>query len=213
MPKFIYTTLLVFFLSNILIAQSVAIDTDPEIDENVFNDKLSFGFSIGGNQSYLNVEGLPEYSRIKNLTGLELGLTMDYKLCDWMSLSPKTALTFYKSEILFNDPQIYSTYRLLPVGLNTMLHFNFMKPKDDHIPYIFVGPNYKFSIDDVQGSNEFPTNNGLFLELGIGFDKDFVFFHFAPELKYSYGLNNINANPILQSVYMHNISLTFNFKG
>jgi len=50
------------------------------------------------------------------------------------------------------------------------------------------------------------------IDFGIGFESSVKRFVFAPEIRFSYGLLNINENPVFQTLRYNNLSLILNFK-
>ncbi|MDE1052266.1 hypothetical protein, partial [Escherichia coli] len=80
-------------------------------------------------------------------------------------------------------------------------------------PYLLIGPNLNIPLQRSPELNTaFQSGYNFSIDLGIGLENTFKHFIFAPELKYSYGLTNVNQNPSLKSVYFHSVGLTLNFK-
>ena len=79
-------------------------------------------------------------------------------------------------------------------------------------PYFFTGPCFKIPLyKKTNLSSDFKTNPDFAIDFGIGLENKFKNFIFAPELRYSFGLLNINKNPNLQTLNFNNISLIFKF--
>lgn len=174
--------------------------------------RINFGFNLGVN--YSNLVGLSQSENASsvNKAGLRLGVLADIKLAKFLYVSPKAELSFNDSRVdfynsSFEDYQIYST------TLDFMSHFIFKKKNDKLSPYIFVGPNVKMPISsDGSSTTVYKGNNDFAIDFGIGLEKNLKFFNFAPELRYSMGLRNVNSNPMLEEeVNFHNISLVLNF--
>jgi len=183
--------------------------------QNKANNKLEYGFSIGVNYSNLFKESnLPPQLDISNGLGFTLGVLVDYKILDFLSVSPKANLTFnggsLSQQLLTN---IEKVYEIMPVCLDFKLDFVLKKTKGKINPYFLVGPNFRLAIfEDITDPTVFPTGNDLAIDFGIGLDKTFSKFKLAPELRYSFGLLNVVRNPIIQGINLHTISLVFNFK-
>jgi hypothetical protein len=176
--------------------------------------KLRVGFNLGVNYSnILDNEGLITKASISNNVGFRLGVLADYRIADFFFISPKAELSFNKSSVNFNDASI-ENYDVMPVSLDFMTHFQFKLNKKKLSPYIFVGPNIKVPLNGNQSNTtEFATSNDFAIDFGIGLDKKTTFFSFAPELRYSYGLLNVNRHPSIQSLNFHTVSLVLNFIG
>ena len=85
--------------------------------------------------------------------------------------------------------------------------------KGKTIPYILAGPNFRLPLKNKsKSSTEFENKPDLTLDFGIGLENRLKYFIFAPEIRYSLGLLNVNENPTFQSLNYHNISLVLNFK-
>ena len=177
--------------------------------------KFNFGFNLGGNYSILQAkEELPNNAKISNGFGFNIGVFMDYSISESFLVSPKLELSLYQSSVDFeNIAPPNSTYSVFPVSLNLMTHFVFKIGKGKMAPYIFVGPNIKIPISQKPViSTEFYTSTDFSIDFGIGLENKMKHFVFAPELKYSLGLLNVNQNPSLQTLNFHTISLLLNFK-
>ena len=184
--------------------------------ENSKDDsKFRFGFNLGTNYSNLqSKETLPNNAEISNGIGFSLGVFMDYTISKNFLFSPKSELSFYNSSVEFvNSDNSNYTYEIFPISLNFMTHFVYRFGNSKVVPYFFAGPNLKIPISKKpESSSEFYTNSDFAIDFGIGLENRTKYFIFAPELKYSFGLLNINQNPTLQTLNFHNISLILNFK-
>jgi len=192
---------------------SVIVFSQTESDKD--DSKFRFGFNLGTNYSNLqSKETLPNNAKISDGIGFSLGVFMDYSITENFIFSPKSELSFYNSSVEFvNSDNSNYTYEILPISLNFMTHFVYKIGNRKAIPYFFAGPNLKIPISKKpDSSSEFYTNSDFAIDFGIGLENRTKYFIFAPELKYSFGLLNINQNPTLQTLNFHNISLILNFK-
>lgn len=195
----------------LLFSLSVFSQTENNNDER----KLRFGFNFGTNYSNLQSEQpLPNNAKISKGIGFSVGLLMDYLITKDFIFSPKTELSFYNSSVEFTYPDNSNyTYKIFPISLNFMTHFIYKIGNSKVVPYIIVGPNFKIPISKKPTiSSEFYTNSDFAIDFGIGFENKIKAFIIAPEVKYSWGLLNINGNPSLQTLNFHNVSLVLNFK-
>jgi len=192
---------------------SVIVFSQSESDKD--DHKFRFGFNLGANYSNLqSKETLPNNAKISNDVGFSLGIFMDYSISENFIISPKSELSFYNSSVEFiNSDNSNSTYEIFPISMNFMTHFVYKIGNSKVVPYFFSGPNLKIPIyKKLDSTSEFYTNPDFAIDFGIGLENRTKYFIFAPELKYSFGLLNVNKNPTLQTLNFHNISLILNFK-
>lgn len=202
--------IVIFVLSCSILTGIVAQSDDIEISK-----KCSFGFNMGINySSILSKSELPNNASIQNGPGYRLGILAHFDLSKTIFFSPKAALSFNSGSIDFaNIDGTHTPYNIMPTSLDAAFHIGCMDRNKGVSPYFYIGPSISLPIPtDNFNSGTFNTGKNLSVDFGIGLDKGFQHFRFSPELKYSYGLVNINKNPQLQSVYFHNISLIFNFR-
>jgi hypothetical protein len=201
----------VLLMSMLFWTLAVVAQSESEKD----NSKFRFGFNLGANYSNLqSKETLPDNAKISQGVGFSLGVFMDYAITGDFIFSPKSELAFYNSSVDFShsDNSNYA-YEIFPVSLNFMTHFVYKIEKNKVVPYFFAGPNVKIPIyKKPESSSEFYTNTDFAIDFGIGFENRLKYFIFAPELKYSLGLLNVNQNPSLQTLNFHTLSLILNFK-
>ncbi len=205
-------------MKNIIILVAVLLYSSiifSQADNTTINTKIKYGFDIGTNYSILQPkESLPNNAKNVNGIGFCLGTFLDYSLNDNFIISPKVQLSLYNSGVVFtHQDNSKSTYEVFPLSLNLMTHLGYKLKNRKHTPYLFVGPNLQIPISKrLHSSSSFYTAKNLAIDFGIGLENITKSFIFAPELKYSWGLVNINQNPALQTLYFHNISLILNFK-
>lgn len=196
----------------LLLMCSVVAFSQSEISEK----KSKYGIYVGINHSNLMYGDLHlmESPIISNDLGFGLGVLADYKLTNWLSFSPKAELAFNSSTVNYSNGLGEQSYEVMPINVGIMGHLVVKKQNSKLSPYLFFGPQYRLSLNRrVTTTTEFGTNNDIALDIGIGLEKGFEYFNFAPELRYSYGFNNVNQNPAIPQLYFHNVSLIFNFLG
>ncbi len=147
--------------------------------------------------------------------GIRMGIFAEYEALDFLFIAPRAELSFNNGKVdLPNLDGSNSVYEVMPISLDLMAHFIFKKEGSRLSPYFLVGPNFKMPLSQkTDDTTEFPTAPDFAIDFGIGVDKAFRDFWFAPELRYSYGLLNVNENPAIQSLGFHSVSLVLNFKG
>ena len=187
-----------------------------QVDNKVDIKRMKYGFNLGLNYpNLLDDNKLPDNASISNNIGFRLGIIADYKISEILSFSPKAELSLNSSKVIFsNSDDSQTEYDIMPISMEFMAFAVFKNNNKKYNLYFFIGPDIKIPISEKPASSTtFSTNSDIAIDFGIGIDKAFTYFNFAPELRYSFGLRNINENPALQSLYFHNISLLFNFIG
>lgn len=205
MKKLILTAT-VAFCTFIVFAQS---------ENTAIDSKVRFGFNLGTNYSLLqSKETLSGNSEIYNGIGAKIGLFMDYSISKNLLFSPKTELAFNKSGIeTTNNDNSLSTYKVFPISLDIMTHFVYKIGYGKGIPYLLAGPNFRLPLKNKpKSSSEFKNKPDFAIDFGIGLENKLKCFIFAPEIRYSLGLLNVNQNPTFQTLKYHNVSLVLNFK-
>ena len=183
---------------------------------SVNEKRMKYGFNLGINHSnLLGDEMLSSNASLSNNLGFRLGILADYKISKFLSISPKAEMSFNNSEVNFNNIDGSQTeYEIMPISLDFMVHFIFQKNNEKLNPYFFFGPNVKIPISKKNDNiTAYTTNSDFAIDFGVGIDKPFTYFNFSPELRYSFGLLNVNQHPSIPSLKFHNISLVFNFIG
>jgi len=185
--------------------------------ENAISEKrMKYGFNSGVHHSNLLYHNtLPDNASVSNSPGFRLGVLAEYKITKLLSISPKTEISFNNSKISFaHFDQSTTVYNIMPISLDVMAHFVFKKSNEKLSPYFFFGPDVKIPISNGdKSSTTFSTRSDFALDFGIGVNKAFNHFNFSPELRYSFGLLNVNQHPSLRTLNFHTISLVFNFLG
>ena len=177
--------------------------------------KKRYGFNVGANYTFLTVkDGLPDNALIYNAAGYQFGFFMDYHLKKNIFISPKIEASINKGRVDFtkNDSSV-SKYEIAPLSLNLVAHLVYKIPMNKISPYILFGPTLKIPIRIKENiPTNFNSKTNLSIDIGVGLDTKAKYFVFAPEVRYSYGLLNINEHPAIKSLYAHQISLILNFK-
>ncbi|MCK4662211.1 MAG: PorT family protein [Bacteroidales bacterium] len=198
-------------LLTVMLLSSIIGLSQTESSDN--DSKFRFGFNLGADYSNLqSKETLPSNANISNGVGFSFGAFMDYSISKNFLFSPKSELSFNNSSVDFENID-NSTYEIFPISLDFMIHFVYKIGNSNNIPYLLIGPKLKLPIEKKStSSTEFKINPDFAIDFGIGLENKTKYFIFAPELRYSFGLLNVNQNPTLQTLNFHNISLILNFK-
>lgn len=201
---------------SLLLLQSLFTFSQSTPTLNSSEDRMSYGISIGANYvTLLSNKSLADNISIMNKSGFELGILANYKISEIMSLSPKATLSFHGSRVFFAEPSGNKrSTPIMPVSLDLMVHFVFKKSKGSLSPYFLIGPNAKIGLaKERDGNTVLARNSDFALDLGVGFEKAFTRFNFAPELRYSYGFLDVNQFYGIDILNFHRISMLFNFSG
>lgn len=177
--------------------------------------RLKFGFGVGMNHSIIIDKDIPDNAYTVNDPGIRLGIFAEFEALDFLFFAPRAELSFNNGKV--DLPRLdgsNSIYEVMPISLDLMAHFILKKPGGSLHPHFLVGPNFKMPLSQkTDDTTVFPTAPDFAIDFGVGVDKAFRGFWFAPELRYSYGLLNVNQNPEIRSLGFHSVSLVLNFKG
>lgn len=179
------------------------------------DSKLRFGFNLGTNYSFLqSKESLPSNAELYTSIGAKLGVFMDYSISKNFLFSPKTELTFNNSGVkTTNNDNSISSYKVFPISIDIMTHFVYKIGESKTVPYLLLGPNLRLPLEKISKSSSGLKNKpDLAIDFGIGLENRLKYLIFAPEIRYSLGLLDVNENPAFQTLKHHNISLVLNFK-
>jgi len=176
--------------------------------------RINFGFNLGANYTIVHSqESLPNEAEISNGLGFNLGILMDYKVSKKFIFSPKVELSFNNGSINSkNSDGSFNSYNVLPVSVNVMTHFVYKLGNSGSF-YFLAGPNFKLPVfNNSESTTDYGSNYDLAIDFGIGLEGALAYFIVAPELKYSFGLLDVNQNPMYRNINMHTISIVFSFK-
>ncbi|GAB4379449.1 MAG: porin family protein [Salibacteraceae bacterium] len=195
----------------------------------ISNNGFRLDHNIALNDSLINmvVENQPGFV-IHVVSELHLGKFFGLRFTPGIAFAARNInYTFYKGE---NQPSLVVKRTIESTYIESPLLLKFRSKRvNNFAQYVMVGFNYSLDL----ASQEFVDNQvdalGEYLvklrrhnyniELGVGFDFFLEYFKFTPELKFSYGLNNVVVND--QTIYSKPITelhsrifvLAFNFEG
>ncbi len=176
--------------------------------------KFNFGFYFEGNRTFL--EARKEHAKDLQFNptfGAGLGVSVGYTFSPTFALSSKAGLSFGNSSVDHTkDDLVLQKYTVYPQNLDFRLQGQYFMGDRKSQPYLLFGPSCLIALNNhIKTADQFPTQNGFSIDFGLGYNKVLSVFRFAPEIRYSYGINNINTSPMLSSLYVHRLTLTFNF--
>ena len=214
----------------------------PENLPKFDNRKLHFGFQLGFSSNAFNIE--QDLTQGDSLIRLEVGRQPGFiiHVLSELHLGPYFGLRFTPG-IAFASRNLNYTYvdasnRALSPVVRTVestfvdvpLYLKYRSARvNNFAQYIFAGFNYSIDLASQQFVDNTVDEKGEFIvklqrmnymvEAGVGFDFFLEYFKFSPELRFSYGLNNIIvqdqtkfASPI-NELNSRIIALSFTFEG
>jgi hypothetical protein len=177
--------------------------------------KLRIGFDLGMNYSLLHSnDPLFDGAEIYNGVGAKLGVLMDYSLTPKLFFSPKAEFAFNKCGVDFTGIESSDlNYKVYKTSADLMAHMVYKPGQGKSALYFLAGPALRLPLKfSSKSETTFTTKPDFAIDFGIGLQNRLKYFLFAPEIRYSLGLLNINKHPALESLYYHSISLMFSFK-
>ena len=214
----------------------------PENLPKFDNRKLLFGFQLGFTSNGFNVD--PNLTLGDSLVRLEVNSQPGFiiHVLSELHLGPYFGLRFTPG-IAFASRNLNYTYvdannRAQSPVVRTVestfvdipLYLKYRSARvNNFAQYIFAGFNYSIDLASQEFVDNTVDEKGEFIvkiqrmnymvEAGVGFDFFLEYFKFSPELRFSYGINNIIvqdqtkfANPI-NGLNSRIIALSFNFEG
>lgn len=176
-------------------------------DSTQFSAQTSFGFRFGTNYLFTSFDPGTNSASLQNNPGIQLGLVAERAIGHQLALALKSDVSFHPTTIVVSD----KPYELFQSALELSTHAIWKQNQRTSKAYLLAGPSIKFDLSDSKSPTVFPVGTNVTLDLGLGWDHALKHFRFAPELVYGFGLTNINRNPTLRSIYVHQLVLVLNF--
>ena len=204
--------------------------------------RTSYGFFLGMHNASYQLRYTPEFLSDPNnddihsifpkfTPGISLGFIGIYRFHDQVNLifTPKLGFYEYKVDVNYFDPSSGSSYRSEELvneatQVELPLVFKYRSMRFNNTRMFFVGGgSYLFNTRPPADLNLDPivtARNDFTVEAGIGFEIYFKYFKFAPEIRFSHGVNNIynrDRTPVeiqnsIQSIRRKGISILLNFQ-
>ena len=206
--KSFISLLVVILVSGSVLGQRDIPDNLPKFD----NKKIHFGFQLGSSVNGFSIDqdltrsdslirletGTQPGLIIHALTELHLGPYFGIRFTPGIAFAARD-LTYYYSSQKRPEPvvkTIESTFIEAPILLKYR-----SKRVNNFAQYVMVGFNYGFDLASQQFTDNDVDERGerivkikqqnYNIEVGTGLDFFLEYFKFSPELKFSYGLNNV----------------------
>lgn len=200
--------LLILMLATVLVSPVFA-QRGNRITEK--DKTATFGFDFGINRSNLSFgEDINSGEDITNGLGYRLGIVSNFRISKRFSFAPKAELSFNASRISQDNTE----YKVNATNLEFMGHLRYKFRQGAFSPYVIAGPNFRVPITTNLSSNDFvPTKQDVAIDLGAGLDVPLGSIMLSPELRYSFGIADINSSSDVSDLKYHNIALTLIFRG
>lgn len=200
-----------------LVAVSSAQSSEKTPEHTIESPIFLFGFSFGANYTQLDSKSeLPPNANIINGTGGRLGVNVEYVHSSFFQLRLSSDLVFNSSRVNFSDGnnEIVDHYHTKPVSIDIMGHVKFQNGLGKDDVYVLLGPSVSIPLNKNNlTTSEYPTNTALNADVGCGYNINLKHFSVAPEIRFSYGLSNINTHPQLENLYSNSLIFSLIFKG
>ena len=190
---------------------------------------LHFGFSLGTNLMDFGVTP-SDSARVGTLKpGFSVGIITDLRINRYLNLRCTPTLHFGERQLdyRFNNVIESTSVTSIPITLPVYIKYS-AERKDNYRPYIIGGGGMYLNLNRDQTKGIVLQPLDFFAEFGVGCDIYFSFFKLSPELKYSFGFNNMltpmseRGNPTndndkkftttLSKLTSRMFTLTFNFE-
>ena len=123
-------------------------------------------------------------------------------------------VSFNNTRISRLESSQLKTWKVFPASIDLRIHAAFTDRNNRLEPYFFIGPGIKIPLVahvNLQNNLNYNSHGSATLDLGIGINKKLKAFCLQPELRYSFGLNNLSTTPGVRSMYFHTLSLLIKF--
>lgn len=204
---------------------------------NYEDKKMQYGFFVGLHSSTFRMSYAPafttsEYERlesvmIKNTPGFSLGFVVNHHFLQFLDLRLLPKAGFYGWEVEYNydvddfPKEKMQALEAVFVELPLMLKYKSVRRGNSRL-YLIGGltPSFEATGRKEHIEEKLQTRSfNLAVEYGFGIDIFYPLFKFAPEIRFSHGLVNMNNqadtfyNRPIKSFYTHSVSLYLHFEG
>jgi hypothetical protein len=193
------------FLFSVL-ALTITLGTFAQ-EEMIKPKVLGFGFDFGINRSNLSFGSEPLNGQtLTNDLGYRLGLVSELRMGRKFALLPKAELSFNAGRLESNN----ESFKVSPVNLELIGHLKYNFLRTPFSPYIIAGANWRLPIVNGSSDDRIPTENNVALDAGIGLTVPIAGIRVSPELRYSFGLNDITSH-LPEDIRHNNIAIVLIF--
>ncbi|MDX1349557.1 MAG: outer membrane beta-barrel protein [Putridiphycobacter sp.] len=182
--------------------------------ESTNRKKFFYGFDLGMNHTHIQISKDNSITSVQNDFGFRLGLIAGSSLTDRVRLTINPALSFHNN-ILFYKPESSMVHTAFGTSFDfSILGTYGLNSHQNLSPYLTLGPTIQISLIDPEFSNQFKDRPNIGIEFGLGCAIKLKAYTLVPELRYAYGLTNINSNPTIppsQVINFHSLKLVIGF--
>ncbi len=175
-----------------------------------------FGFNVGFVYGQANLKAdLPEASEsrmwVQNQGGASMGLLYHHELDSRISVKGQLNLTWLDSFVVYESSDgTFLRKEIFPTFIELPLHFHFTnKAENNNISALF-GVKITKSLDTGIDQEFILRDSFTSAEFGLGKEFDLQHFSIAPEITYSFGLENLYRYSILPEFAEHVEQLVLN---
>lgn len=209
----LFVALLCPFLLNTQTKASIPRQQLTEENPAADSSRFHLGFHLGYTSTYFFDQQQPSNPVSRPGSGIKLGLHSYYGMTEYLAISPKVELTMNSGHLKYSDGEgIARTSPAMSSSLQFMGHLMVKLPIGKYQPFLNIGPNFRLPVKQenlTEGNYGFQSD--VALDVGIGFERAFKPFRILPEIRYSYGFKNVNLNPYMGNLYLHQLSLIIAF--
>ncbi len=206
MRKAVYFLAFFLFLGYFSMAQVRRAKNQPNYDYQ----RIHFGFLIGFNQFSFKTEPIANLSETDsilsvnsaNSKGFSLMIISDLRLSNHLNLRFEPGLSYLQRDLIYTlDYQVSNQFveerrsvESTLVELPVLIKFSSNRV-NNHRAYLIGGVKYNIDMSsqkDVEVKELFKLKQTDYaVEYGVGWDFYFEYFKFSPQIKASYGFNNL----------------------
>ncbi len=203
-----HSTLIIvfFFFFSVNLAQIEKPLNNPVYDNQAYH----FGFTLGLSHNKFQIDYSEAFINQNQITqilseyepGFNVGIIIDLRISNNTNLRLTPSFNFTDQKVYYTQNNITS---IQPSNNTGVSHFElpvYIKYRSERINngrvYLLMGGKFMLDMSSMEkltqsGNLKFQKTNYC-IDFGFGIDVYFAYFKFSPEIKYSYGLNNVLEN-------------------
>ncbi len=175
--------------------------------------RFYYGIHIGANYSIVETrQELPPNSFTYNGWGYKVGWDFGYLVGERLFVNPTVTFSLNKCGVEQTRNTEINRYEVYQGALEVAALLRFSLFNNPSV-YLVAGPSMRFPIQvGESNTTTFTTDSGSSVDCGVGLSHRIGRYMIAPEIRYSHGLTNINANPVYRDLRYNNVSFVLNFR-
>ena len=202
----------------------------PNYDQRTFH----YGFLIGLHSSSFRLQynqafddSLAIHSiQPKQAPGFSLGFIVNYNAAQYLDIRLTPTVGFYEYKVDYNylnRPSEVQSVEATNVEFPVLFKYKSLRRNNLRM-YVISGFKYSFEASgkkdrDAEEDALFITDSNFSIEVGFGLDMYYPLFKFAPEIRFSRGLNNVlnfqddnRYTSVLSKLAINNVTLYIQFE-